>query len=100
MRALALLATLLATVPLTLVAPYIGVLVWCWLSFMAPHQLIYEGGLPVVYVTAVITAVGLIMSREPKRLPANPAPWLLLLFMFWTTTTSLFALDPNNAWGA
>lgn len=98
MRALAFLATLLATLPLGFVAPYAGVLLWCWLSFMSPHQLIFFSGIPVVYIAAIVTAVGLVMSKEPKRLPANLAPWLLLLFMLWTTVTTLFALDQASAW--
>jgi putative inorganic carbon (hco3(-)) transporter len=98
MRALALIATLLATLPLGFVAPFTSVLIWCWLSFMSPHQLIYLPGLPVVYVAAMITAVGLVISREPKRLPANMAPWAIFLFMIWTTVTTAFALDRDMAW--
>ncbi len=98
MRALAFIATLLATLPLGFVAPYAGVLLWCWLSFLNPHQLIFFSGLPVVYMAAVVTAVGLVMSREPKRLPGNLTPWILLLFMFWTTVSTMFALEPISAW--
>ena len=98
MRALALLATLLATLPLGFVAPYIGTLMWCWLSFMNPQLIIYLPGLPVVYAAAVITAIGLVISREPKRLPRNAAPWVLLAFALSTTLSSLFALDPTTSW--
>jgi putative inorganic carbon (HCO3(-)) transporter len=98
MRALAFIATLLAVLPMGFAAPYAGVLVWSWLSFMNPHLVIYLPGLPVVYTTAVITAIGLLISHEPKRLPNNLAPWALMLFILWTTVTTFFALDPNNAW--
>jgi probable O-glycosylation ligase (exosortase A-associated) len=98
MRALALLATLMATLPLGFVAPFIGTLIWCWLSFMNPQLIIFIPGLPVVYTAAVITAIGLVISREPKRLPRNAGPWVLLAFALWTTVTSIFALDPTVSW--
>jgi probable O-glycosylation ligase (exosortase A-associated) len=98
MRALVFIATLLATLPLGFVAPYASVLLWCWLSFMSPHQLIFLSGLPVVYMAAIVTAIGLIMSREPKRLPRGAAPWLLIFLMIWATVSTVFALD-QNSWG-
>ncbi|HUB96170.1 MAG TPA: putative O-glycosylation ligase, exosortase A system-associated [Stellaceae bacterium] len=98
MRTLVLLLTLMATLPLTFVAPYAGVLVWCWLSFMNPQRITFGDALPVVYAAAVITAIGLVISREPKRLPNNLTPWLFVLLGIVMTANSFFALDPHNAW--
>jgi putative inorganic carbon (hco3(-)) transporter len=98
MRALALFATLIAILPLGVVAPSIGTLAWCWLSFMNPQLIIFLPGLPVVFLAAVITAIGLVISREPKRLPRNAAPWVLLAFAMWMTVTTIFALDPGVSW--
>src|SRR4051812_38899824 len=97
MRNLAFLGLLLATLPLTFVGPQLGVLIWSWLSFMSPHQLTYGGSLPVVMVAALLTIACWAISKEPKRLPGNSLPWLILLFMVWMTVSYAFALDQSVA---
>jgi putative inorganic carbon (hco3(-)) transporter len=98
MRALALLLTLLSTVPLGYFRPFAGVLVWSWLNSFAPQDLIFHNGWPVVYWTALVTFAGLVTSREAKRLPKNPAPWLLLIFMLWVTFTTSLGFVPGISW--
>jgi putative inorganic carbon (hco3(-)) transporter len=101
MRSLALIATLLATMPLAIFEPHLGILVWAWLSFMSPHQLVYIPlPVPLVYVVSVATAIGWLVSREPKRLPPNTAMFLLLLFMAWVTISTALSLEPSYSWFA
>lgn len=99
MRSLALLACLLATLPLTFVAPQVGVLLWSWLSFFNPQQLAYLPiPLPLVYVVALTTIGAWFFSREPKRLPSNPTPWLVIVFMLDMTLSSAFTISPETVW--
>jgi probable O-glycosylation ligase (exosortase A-associated) len=99
MRSLALIACLLAMFPLTFVAPQVGVLIWSWLSFMSPQQLVYFPiPVPLVYVVALTTMGAWFFSREPKRLPANAMPWLVMLFAVDMTISSAFGISPELAW--
>jgi putative inorganic carbon (hco3(-)) transporter len=98
MRLLAFWLTLLATLPLGFVMPFIGLMVWAWLSFMSPHTLIFGGGVPYVLAAAAVTATGWLISGEPKRVPANPTPYLLLILLLWMLVSTEFALDPQSAW--
>lgn len=100
MRMIAFLVTLLSTMPLGFVAPFLGLLVWGWLSFMSPHTLLFAGGRPYVLMAASVTAVGWIFSSEPKRIPRTTTPWLLAIFLFWMVVSTYFALEPNSAWGS
>ena len=100
MRTLALLVCLLATLPVTLIAPQVGVLLWCWLSLMTPKTLSY---LPIpvsiVYFVGIVTMAAWVLSRDPKRLPANITPWLIILFIIDMTLTSTVSISPVTVWG-
>ncbi len=98
MRLLAFWLTLLATLPMGFVMPYIGLLVWAWLSFMSPHTLIFSGSVPYVLAAAAVTATGWVFSSDPKRLPLNATPYLLLIFLLWMLVSTEMALDPQSAW--
>ena len=99
MRALVLLASLLSTLPLAFVAPHIGVLIWSWLSFMSPQQLIYlPTPLPIVYIIALVTACAWLFSSQPKRLPLNLTTWLIILFMVDMTISSSVSISPPTVW--
>jgi putative inorganic carbon (hco3(-)) transporter len=99
MRALVLLASLLSTLPLAFIAPHIGVLIWSWLSFMSPQQLIYlPTPLPIVYVVALVTAGAWLFSSQPKRLPSNLTTWLIILFMADMTISASVSITPEAVW--
>ena len=78
--------------------PWIGVLLWTWLSLMSPHRYAYGFAYdaPVAAVAAVTTLLGLLMTRErysPFR--AAPPVWLLLLTI-WITLSWAFGIDPSG----
>jgi putative inorganic carbon (hco3(-)) transporter len=99
MRSLVLLASLLTALPLTMAAPFVGVLLWCWLSFMSPHTLAYLPiPLPLVYVVAVTTIGAWLFSGEPKRIPGGLTFWLLVLFMIDMTLTTALSISPSTVW--
>lgn len=83
--------------PVMLFKPQIGVLVWNWVSHMNPHSLTYgfAQSFPFLVIVGGLTAAGMFLSKEPKRLPMHPIIIALLLFVAWTVVTSLLAFEPT-----
>ena len=100
MRDIIVTAVIFSTLPFILWRPYIGVLVWTWISFMNPHRLCwgFAYDFPFAYIVAIVTLAALILSREPKRIPWTRESVVLLLFIAWMTLTTFFAVYPILAW--
>jgi probable O-glycosylation ligase (exosortase A-associated) len=96
MRSLALFLELLVLLPIALARPFVGVLVWSWISFMNPHRLVwgFAGDLPWALITFTFTMIGCLLAREPKRLPINAVTVLIALFLVMISATTMFALAP------
>jgi probable O-glycosylation ligase (exosortase A-associated) len=99
LRDLLIFAAIFGVVPFALWRPWIGVLLWVWLSLMNPHRLAWGAAydFPFAQVIAVVTLVGLLVSREPIRWKGGAPAAVLLLFVGWTCVTTLFALVPAAA---
>lgn len=89
---------LLIVVPGGLMAlrhPFVGAMMWTWVSMMNPHRLawgfMFEA--PVGLFVAACTLIGLLASKE-KRSPFLGAPvtWLVILVV-WMCITTAFAFD-------
>jgi probable O-glycosylation ligase (exosortase A-associated) len=100
MRDYLLFALVFGLLPFILKRPVIGVLAYTWISLMNPHRLTYGAAydFPFAAIVAGTTFVGLILTREPRRLPFTPVIVTLILFLLWTTVTSFFAMNPDPAW--
>ena len=75
--------------------PWIGVLVWTWLSIMNPHRLTYgfAYSAPLAAMAAGTTLAGLVFSSDrASPFKGPPVVWLALL-MLWLTISYVFALD-------
>ncbi len=97
MRSAALFLELIVLLPVVLLRPFVGVILWSWISFMNPHRLVYGGigsSLPWAMMIFVATIIGCILAREPKRFPVNAMTVLIGLFLVLITVTTLFALAP------
>lgn len=97
MRSIALFLELLVLLPIVLVRPFVGVLIWSWISFMNPHRLVFGGlggDMPWAMITFFLTLTGCVLAREPKRFPVNALTVLIGLFLILITLTSLVALAP------
>ena len=103
MRGYAFLLIFLASLPLIFVTPFNGVLIWYAFSLGNFHTLTWGflSNLYYAYIIAILTAVSWLFSRtEKKRLPITPLVILTMLFSFWITITSFFALAPeDDVWG-
>ena len=76
----------------------IGAYVWAWLSLANPHRQTFGFArqLPFSYVTAIVTLVSLLYSKDRRPFPVNGITVVQILFLFWMTVTSLFALGAND----
>jgi len=96
-RSIALFIELVVLLPIVLVRPFVGVLIWSWISFMNPHRLVFGGlggDMPWAMITFCATALGCFLGREPKRFPVNALTVQICLFLVLITVTALFALAP------
>lgn len=104
MRDILLFIVIIGSVPLMFRRPFVGVLVWCWISYMAPHRLTwgFMYDFPIAMLVAVFAITAYMASNEPKKIPVEPPiTWLLLfylmMFMSWllhdkTTVTNMLAM--------
>src|SRR5579863_1977392 len=99
MRSLALFCELAMLLPVTLVQPFVGVILWSWISFMNPHQLVYGGialEIPWALIIFVCTMLGCFIAREPKRFPFNAVTCLIMAFLVMISLTTVVALAPMD----
>src|SRR3954465_11026205 len=90
----------LGSVPVILARPWIGILMWCWLSYMNPHKLAwgFAYSMPFAFVIAVSTLLGLLFSKESKKLPVTRETIVMVALLAWMVVTSSFAFYPTYAW--
>jgi putative inorganic carbon (hco3(-)) transporter len=100
MRDVLLLLVVFGALPIILVRPYVGVLVWCWLGYMNPHRLTwgFAYDLPLAFVVALTTLVAIVLSNERKRIPVTWLTSLWIVFVMWMGVTTIFAIYPAEAW--
>jgi len=83
--------------------PWIGIILWNWLSIMNPHRYTYgfAATAPVAMVAGIATLIGFLFTKE-KESPFKGAPvWWLLIFVIWMTISWLVGYDPEgdfNLW--
>jgi putative inorganic carbon (hco3(-)) transporter len=101
MRDILLAAIVLGSIPFILRKPYLGVLMYVWLSVMNPHRLTWGFAYDFSFaaVIAVVTLVSALLSKDLKRPPLNSLTVALFLFVVWTGVTTGFALYPAESYG-
>lgn len=79
--------------------PWTGILLFGWISYMNPHRLTYGFAFNFQYalIAALVTIIAFTINREPKKFPITPVTGLLILFILWTSITTITALAPENA---
>lgn len=96
MRDLVFTLVMLGLLPLVVARPFVGVMLWSWVSFMNPHQMLwgFATSLPWAMLVFCTTVFGCIMAGEPRRPAVNAVTVLLVLFLVCITLTSATALGP------
>lgn len=86
------------SLPFILKRPFWGIVMLAGLGYMNPHRLCYGFmfNMPVVQIVAIATLIGMLMSKEAKRMVWSREIWVLLIFVFWMslTTTQAMFVDP------
>jgi putative inorganic carbon (hco3(-)) transporter len=101
MRDFLIIAIVLAAIPVGLINPYYGVLVYSWISYMYPHKLAwdYAQTFRVAYLSALTLIVGFLVHRPGDaaviRMRENVS---LILVLAAYVLSSLFSIYPNRAW--
>lgn len=100
MRDIVLALFIFGTIPFILSRPYIGLLVWSWIGYMNPHKLCYGFAVtfPWVQLIAIVTLISFALSKESKKIPMSAVSVLLFVFLAWTGLTTIFAVEPADAW--
>ena len=100
MRDILVTVIVLGSLPFFFSRPYIGVLVWSWLSYMNPHRLGwgFAYDMPFAKIVAVTLFLSLLFnSRDIRKPPMYPLTWLWLAFIFWMGITTALAIYPDLA---
>ncbi|MBV5309190.1 putative O-glycosylation ligase, exosortase A system-associated [Chromatium okenii] len=83
----------------TLKKPYIGILLWSWLSYMNPHRLSYgfAYSMPFAQITAITLFVSMLFSKEKNKIPINSITVIWMFFVLFMGITTIFAYFPDAA---
>lgn len=100
MRDIALALVVFGLLPFVLKRPFWGVLMLAWLGYMNPHRLCYGFMLsfPIVYVVALTTMVGMLISKEAKRMVWSREIVVLVVLILWMGITTTQAMYSQLAW--
>ncbi|MBS0554142.1 MAG: putative O-glycosylation ligase, exosortase A system-associated [Proteobacteria bacterium] len=100
MRDIAVTLAVFSVLPFVFKRPWIGVLLWTWLSIMNPHRMAwgFSTSFPFAMIVALVTLLSFLFSRESKRIPWERESITLLLFVCWMFITTTFAIYQELAW--
>src|SRR5262245_34479469 len=100
MRDYLVLAIILAGAGIAVFRPFIGVLFWCWVSYMNPHRLTWGVAydFPAAMVVGGGTLLGLMFTKDRTKLPIQTQTLLIMALWFLFAITSFFSVYPVLAW--
>ena len=86
--------------PIVFKKPYMGALMWVWISVMNPHTQGwgFATTFPFAAIIAGVTITSLLITKEPKSLPLTPVIWIFIIFVFWMNLSTVFAIYPDEAY--
>ena len=101
MRDVLVLAILIVGIPVSMIRPFIGILLWCWVSYMSPHRLTWGIAyfFPAAQAIGAGTLIGFIFTKDRVPLPMHRETVLLLFLWGLFGVNTLMAFDSPGAWG-
>lgn len=83
----------------TLKKPYIGILLWSWLSYMNPHRLSwgFAYNMPFAQITALTLFASILFSKDIKKPPVNGLIVIWVILIIYMGITTVFAFYPEYA---
>ncbi|MEJ2687108.1 MAG: putative O-glycosylation ligase, exosortase A system-associated, partial [Gammaproteobacteria bacterium] len=99
MRDLFVVLTVFGSLPVILLEPYVGVLMWAWIGLMNPHRLAwgFARDFPFAMIIAVTTLAAMVASKERLRIPWTKEVVLLTVLIAWMMFTTIFAIHMDLA---
>ncbi len=98
MRDIFLISIVLIMAILALKRPWIGIMLWTWLSIMNPHR--YTFGIaysaPLAAIAVAVTMIGLMYTKERESPVKGTEVKIFILFIVWITLSWLFGFDLEN----
>lgn len=94
MRDLLVASIVFGSLPFILRKPFLGILLMAGLGYMNPHRLCYGFmlSMPVVFIVAIVTMIGMLISKEAKRIIWSREIVVLVIFIVWMGFTTSQAL--------
>ena len=94
MRDIGLALILCVVLPMAFRRPWFGALAWVWISVLSPHRMTYGFmyDAPVAQLIALACMLGLVFSKEHRRVPMAPPVVWMILFTVWMVITFPFSL--------
>lgn len=91
---------ILGSIPFIIRKPYVGVLMYVWVSVMNPHRLTWGAAFDFEFaaIIAGITLICSIFSRDFKAPPVTGLVVVLGLFIVCTCVSAVFALYPEESY--
>lgn len=95
MRDIVLMTVVVLAALVALRRPWVGVMLWTWVSMMNPHRFTYgfAYNMPVAAIAAGSTLLGFLLTRERQSPFRAAAPVWLVVFMLWITLSWVMGLD-------
>lgn len=101
MRSLLVITFILLSLPFCFRRPYIGVFMWCIVSYVNPHRFAWGAAyhFPAAQLVAIATLLGWLFSSHKGRLPRQREVYLMILLWANFALTTLTAVYPEEALG-
>lgn len=78
--------------------PYIGILMWTWVSIMNPHRESWHlSTFPVAALVGGATLIGLFLTRDKRQFFVTAPSLMLLLFTLWIGVAFQFSFYPEQS---
>lgn len=99
MRDIALVIIIVGSLPYILRRPWVGILMFSWVSYMSPHRLTwgFAFDLPFAAVTGAATLLALAFTSDRKAIPLNSLTVVWFLFLLHISITTVFAFNGSDA---
>jgi putative inorganic carbon (hco3(-)) transporter len=90
-------AILFGAIPVALMRPYYGILLWYWIAIFTPHRWAYgfAKDLPAAYMVAIPTIVGAIFIKKNKHVFTFEMVLLMILWAWFGFTVFNVSLVPG-----
>lgn len=99
MRDIALFALVFGSIPFILRKPWIGILMWSFISYANPHRQCWGPAysFPFAQVVAITLLASLFINRPKFNIKFTPIFVFWAIFMVWMAFTSIMAVYPESA---